>query len=850
MRAWSKRNVLWAFAALCCVGRTAEAIEPMPGRAERLPSPGRSYASEDSAESLVLNPANLAYLPAANARYTGLYCEDTRKVNCGHALGGAVPLPFGLASGLRLDFVRPPGGFEGAGFPYNGNDYAWVTWGLGYRLSSKMALGGSIQWSYSSNDYVDGLVGLSGGIAYRPNTHFGFGLVAHDFNGSSTRRLPPRDLPVLGRSYIGAMAFRPLGTRAVELGVETKFLEGISDADRSGWLPRATLGIDVPGVGRARGDVEVFNLSNERTRGVLATAGLEISFSRFGIGGGAIFGSGLGSSDSAGAYWTASLNGTIEPGVPRMDRAVFFRMESTPGTRSHVALLRRLWKLADDKEIAGVTFVMRSEPASSFAHAEELADAIRLLRARGKKVLCSWEDAGPRALYVCASADKIVVNPAGGLRYAGLRTQHFYLAKLLQNIGVKAEFIRIGDHKLAPEQFTNERASDVGRADHEDLLRNNEAVFVKNLSVYRKLDPDRIREATRRGPFVATEAREAGFVDGFAFDDELERATQDLIGRKVAYRKYVSEVRAPEHFGPRNKIGVLYIDGDIIDGRSRTVPLLDMKLVGSYTIAEAAKQMREDPSIKSVVVRVESPGGSSMASDVMWRELKLLGEKKPLIVSMGSIAASGGYYVSSPGRTVFALPLTITGSIGIFYGKADISELLKKIGVNVEVTKTTPRADAESIFRGFTDDERQELRRKVGQFYDVFLDRVAQGRKMTKEQVDQVGQGRVWTGQQAMQHGLVDRMGGMRQALEAARDAAHLPDDAPVVEYPAVEKSLIEKAIELVGFGYESPLQATLPPQIKDAVRAVAPLTVYTGDTPLARLEWVPLEDTVGVEEE
>src|SRR4029079_1609755 len=159
---------------------------------------------------------------------------------------------------------------------------------------------------------------------------------------------------------------------------------------------------------------------------------------------------------------------------------------------------------------------------------------------------------------------------------------------------------------------------------------------------------------------------------------------------------------------------------------------------------------------------------------------------------MGAVAASGGYYVAAPAKQIFALPLTITGSIGIFYGKADASELLNKIGVNVEVRKTTPRADAESLFRGFTDDERSELRHKVQQFYDVFLDRVAQGRHMKKEDVDAAGQGRVWAGQQALDRKLVDYMGGLRHALDAARDAAHLPEDTPLVEYPPVQQSLLE----------------------------------------------------------
>jgi protease-4 len=235
----------------------------------------------------------------------------------------------------------------------------------------------------------------------------------------------------------------------------------------------------------------------------------------------------------------------------------------------------------------------------------------------------------------------------------------------------------------------------------------------------------------------------------------------------------------------------------------------------------------------------------------MWRELKKLAEKKTLIVSMGTVAASGGYYVAAPAKQIFALPLTITGSIGIFYGKADISELLGKVGINVEVRKTTPRADAESFYRGFTDDERAELRHKVQQFYDVFLDRVSQGRHMTKEEVDAVGQGRVWAGQQAMDHKLVDHMGGLRNALDAARDAAHLPADAPIEEYPPVSTSLLEYALNLVGLKSGAGMMVGgLPIQVKEVLRGIAPLALYGDGKALARMEWVPLEDTIGDDDE
>jgi protease-4 len=367
---------------------------------------------------------------------------------------------------------------------------------------------------------------------------------------------------------------------------------------------------------------------------------------------------------------------------------------------------------------------------------------------------------------------------------------------------------------------------------------------VRNLSLYRHMSEERIREETRKGPFVAAEAQAAGLVDGFAFDDELERAAKEVAGRDISYVKYQEETKAPDAFGAPPKVAILYLDGDIVDGRSQHIPLIDMRLIGSYSMADTIKQLREDPTVRAVVLRIESPGGSSLASDVMWRELSLLANTKPLIVSMGTVAASGGYYVASASRTIFALPLTITGSIGVFYGKADVSGLLGKIGVTVDTYKTAPRADAESFFRGFTPDEQQELSHKVEQFYDTFLDRVSKGRALTKAQVDEVGRGRVWTGQQAFEKHLVDHLGGLREALEAARAAANLPEDAPIIEMPHESESLFEQVLEAVGGGdrARAPLDA-IPPALRGLARALAPLLVYRADEPLARLEWVDAGD-------
>ncbi len=820
---------------------SAQAAIPEPPRAERLFSPGRTVAGEDSAEALVLNPANLGYQPAGELRYTGVNCPNTNKVACGDSFDLATPLLWGLGTGLRLDYVSTP---SSLGFPFNGASYAWFTWGLGWKLSDSLAFGFSLERSYSTNPFLNGLFGITAAVSYRPNSHFGFAAVARDFNGPSTQPLTLGGTPILDPAYVIGMDFRPTGTRALDIGLEAKWLEGSDEV-----LPKGIVSIDVPGLGRARGDIEVSHFPNDSRRAVVGTAGLEIYLGHASVGGGILAGNGLGSVSSVGEYVTASVSGYVNPGLPKLSRAVWLRLEDTPGTRSHVALLRTLWKISEEKDVKSLTLVLRADPASSFAHAEELADAIRVLRARGKKVMCSLEDGSSRAIYVCANANRIVLNPAGTFRYAGLSTQYFYLAQLLDKLGVKTDFVRVSAHKSAPEQFTNNEASEVARADHEDLLRENEAIFTKDVAMGRHLTMEQVRAISDHGIALPEEARASNLVDQLAFDDEIERATQDMDGSSIRYEKYENEIEAPAKIGPQDKVAVLYVDGDIVDGRSSHIPLIDMKLVGSYSVADTVKELRDDPTVKSVVLRIESPGGATTASDVMWRALSELAKKKPLIVSMGSMAASGGYYIASAGKVIFAEPLTVTGSIGVFFGKADVSGLLRKIGVNVETYKTAPHADVDSLFRSMTDEERTRAQGIIDQVYSTFLDRVAASRHMTHEAVDAVAKGRVWTGEEAYDRHLVDRLGGMREALEMARSLGGLPDDAPIVEVPRVEKSLFERALAFVGIDVRATtMLGGLPVQVRDLARAAAPLMVYPEQTPLERMEWVPMEDLEGVD--
>jgi protease-4 len=813
----------------------------------RLPALGRSAVSDEDSTALVVNPANLAFLPREELRWTGMFLnEDATASYQGHAFAFAFPIPFlSVSTGLRLDIVSPPRAFSDLAFGSENARYEWLTWGLAFKPSPAFGIGFSLQRSYSNQAAAHDLQSWSLGFTSRPSDYFGFAVVGHNLNGPTTDQGG-----FIDRSYNFAVAIRPARSRAVEVGLESQYV----NHDSGYWVPRATLGIDVPELGRLRGDFAYSDPGNEAgEKKWLASASFAFNFNGSGgsaeVAAGSLFGNALGADaqgraqDNLGVEIAArGFRDSAAAEAPAY--ALRLRIEDTPNTRGHTALLRKLWEIADSEPtVSAVVLELRTAPADSMAHVQELRDALYHLRQAGKRVMCHLEDADGSSLYLCSAADRILLNPAGGIRFAGLKSRYMYFAGLLDKLGIRADFVRIGAHKSAPESFMRDGSTDVSRADKIDLLQQIEKNFTIGVATGRHIDATELRARIARGPFVASEAKFAGLVDGFAFDDQLEDETSKLVGYPVHLIEDHRAPRAPDYFGDNPGIAIVYVDGDMVDGRSQTIPLLGMKLVGSYTIAESLKKARENPKIGAVVLRVETGGGSAMAADVIYREVQLTAAVKPVIVSMGTAAASGGYYISAPGTHVFANPLSITGSIGIFYGKADVAELMRKIGVSVEVYKTAPRADAESIFRPFSPEERGELEHKVAQFYDVFLTRVASGRKMSKADVDAVGQGRVWTGEQALDRKLVDEIGGLRQAIALARTLGHVSDHGPIMELPPPDTSLIGRLLGIDGIKESTAAGVSLlPSQLLDLVRALAPFVAHTSDIPLALMEMTPVD--------
>lgn len=824
---WAGRTALAAALSIAASATTTSPTEgaPPPKLTDGVPTPGRTTASGDDSTSLAKNPANLAFVPAPEVRWTWAFTQSGSPLPLrGHAIDAALPFWI-FATGLRVDLMNPP---EAAPIPFS-QPYQLVRWGLSARAGNMASFGTTLGWSMSELSALDGQFSLSSGLTLRPWSYLAIAAVANDWNQPTSRNGFSTE-----RSYDLGVAVRPvLGHRGLEVGLEAEYYE-TSEA----WIPRATLGVDVPRIGRLRGDLSVYDLTDDPS--FAATAGLDINVAALQIGGGGIFGDAI-TKSGAGFYASAAIRAYREPGVGLPAHVARIEIDSTPGVRQHTRLLQDLWRIQDDPEIAGVLLMVRAEPAMTIAYAEELGDAIRGIRARGKKVICHLEDAGGRSLYTCAQANRIAINPAGGIRFAGLSSRYLYFSGLLDKLGVRADFVRIGSHKLAAEQFTETRGTDVAVADHQELIDQFEKIYLRDVGGGRQIPVSELKRRIEKGPFLASEAREAHLVDQLAFEDEIDRVVEEVMGGSVRITDYGPLPEAPDYWGKVPKVAVVYLSGDMIDGESLYIPFIGIRLAGSRTVGEALRRAREDPSVKAVVFRIETGGGSSLAADVILREAILTARKKPLVVSMAGSAASGGYYAAVAGKPIFANRGTITGSIGIFYGKVDVSGLLGKVGVSSESFRSAPRADAESLFRPFTDDERRELGVKVKQFYDIFIGRVSEGRGMTPEEVDAVARGKVWLGAQAHERGLVDRIGGLRQALAEARVLGGLPTDSPISELPEESDSLLGFVLQMVGVSASATPAgaafALIPPEMLDVARALAPFTIYEPNQPLARVE-------------
>ncbi len=465
------------------------------------------------------------------------------------------------------------------------------------------------------------------------------------------------------------------------------------------------------------------------------------------------------------------------------------------GENSNVMTLRQvlqsLEKATKDKHIVGLLLDGRRGEASSsgYANLAEVRGALERFRAAGKKIIAydtSWSEP---EYYLASVADRAVINPMGMMEINGLSYRQMFFKGALDKYGIGVQVIRVGDYKSAVEPYTRQDFSPENRQQTQALLADLWGKFLATVGESRSLSPADLQKiADDKGFLNPTEAERLGLIDEVAYFDkvvaDLKKLTEqteleDSSLRQISLENYAnSVVEKTENKLSNQKIGVIYAEGTIVGGKG------SLQQIGSDRFARELRQLREDDSIKSIVLRINSPGGSATASEAILREILLTRKYKPVIVSMGNVAASGGYWIASGADCIFAEESTITGSIGVFGLLPNIQTIANNHGVTWDVVKTGRLADLNSHVRPKTEEELAIYQQSITQTYNLFLDKVAEYRNLPRQEVERIARGRVWSGKEALKKGLVDRIGGLEAAIAYAAETAKLGNDWQLEEYP------------------------------------------------------------------
>lgn len=415
----------------------------------------------------------------------------------------------------------------------------------------------------------------------------------------------------------------------------------------------------------------------------------------------------------------------------------------------------------------------------SWGKAAEIRDAVLDFRTSGKKAYAYFEEApdADKEYYLATACDRIVLHPLGWLGINGIGGYQPFFKGLLDKLGVKAEFEHIEEYKTAYNLFTEPGFTPAHREETESYIGDVFDVYVATAAAARGKSPEEFRALLDRAFFQGENAKAAGLVDDVLYEDELKSRLLSEEGRPLRTIRLgtYAKVRSPAAgIGGRRRLALIYGVGPIMSGES--LP----QVMGGATLARWLRLAREDESVAAVVFRVDSPGGSSVASDVIGREVALTKRVKPIVVSMSDVAGSGGYWVAMYAHKIVAQPQTLTGSIGVLAGKFSFRDLYDKLGINAESVAFGALAEIFSTYRPFTPEERRVLRQEILYTYEKFVAGVAEGRHLTPEQVNEIGRGRIWTGRQAKERGLVDETGGLATAIGLAKKLAGIPSDEPV----------------------------------------------------------------------
>jgi protease-4 len=478
--------------------------------------------------------------------------------------------------------------------------------------------------------------------------------------------------------------------------------------------------------------------------------------------------------------------------VPPDDVFSYLGATRTPTVRAIVDNLR---KASVDDRIHAVMLKTGGFTTPYWGKIQEIRNAILEFKESGKPVYAYLEFAGDRDYYLASAADQVFLMPSSSVDLTGIATYELFLRGTLDKIGAYADLRHVGAYKTAVNQFTETGFTDTHREMSESLNHDLFDQIVRGVAEGRNKSEDEVRAIIDRGPLLAADAFEVGLVDHLAYEDQVEEVlrtgeeeseladTRDVSGRDY---ERVSLSSLGLNRGPR--IALIYVAGTIMNGQSRYDPV-NGPVVGSDTLIEYIRRATRDDSIRAVVVRIDSPGGSATASDAVWHELqaaKTDNQDRPIVASMSDLAASGGYYIAMGADAIVAQPSTLTGSIGIFGGKFVTGGVYERLGANIGTTSVGAYAEMNSPARPYNEAEGQKLQDYLQAFYDDFVEKAAASRQTTPGQIDRVAQGRVWTGRQALENGLVDELGGLDVALALAKERAGIDSEREVqlVVYP------------------------------------------------------------------
>lgn len=443
---------------------------------------------------------------------------------------------------------------------------------------------------------------------------------------------------------------------------------------------------------------------------------------------------------------------------------------------------------AANEKVKGVLLVFKNLEGgmASFEELRSMLSSFRKNTSDKKPLWAYAENYGHGSYFIASACQKIFLHPQGDFRWTGLTAQVMFYREMLQKLGIEIQVFRHGKFKSAVEPFILDKMSNENRKQYESFLNSIWLNMLEKISESRKISVDSLQQmANRLSVKNSEDALKKGFVDALTYWDEVENQVRSFLklneNEKIVYltrRTVQSWINPDIKTLYDKKIAVIYAIGGIESGEG------DNETIGSEGLIKYIRKAANNEKVKAIVLRVNSPGGSALASDVIWREIVQAKKKKPIVVSMGDYAASGGYYISCAAHKIFAQKNTITGSIGVFGMIPNVSKFLKeKVGIYTDTVNTNQYSDLGNIYRNYSEKEKEFIQSSVEKVYDVFITRVSEGRKMSKIQVDSIGQGRVWSGTEGVRIGLVDEFGGMKEALEEAAKLANIKQYG-LIEYP------------------------------------------------------------------